>query len=223
MPHLLSEKVQQSYYLTRPRFPQVGLGMSCPILYMILCGQTQVKQLKKPLLLTFSFYTSFGRRLTSPLLLLALSFLSLFYLCFPSLIIVIVNIISSTILTFLAKRIRRIKPRLASVGACPVHLVTHIARWTVPTRKHAAQAVRTIRTNWRNDMPQTTVMVAVVVHVDCMQSKLSEPSETKLEKRLVTVYTVMVVLVPHADCRVYACSLNRVAVKVSSNNRPTTK
>lgn len=72
-------------------------------------------------------------------------------------------------------------------------------------------------------MPQTTVMVVVVVHVDCMQSKLSEPSETKLEKRLVTVYTVMVVLVPHADCRVYACSLNRVAVKVSSNNRPTTK
>ena len=61
MPHLLSEKVQQLYYVTRLRFLQVGLGISCPILYMILCGHTHVWQLKNLMLLTFSFYTSFGR------------------------------------------------------------------------------------------------------------------------------------------------------------------
>ena len=37
IPHQLSEKVQRSYYVTRPRFSQAGLGMLCPILYMT-CG-----------------------------------------------------------------------------------------------------------------------------------------------------------------------------------------
>ena len=63
MPHLLSEKVQRLYYVTRPRFPLVGLGISCPILYM----NPSVTQLKRFMLLTFSFYTSFGRRLISSL------------------------------------------------------------------------------------------------------------------------------------------------------------
>ena len=42
MPYLLPEKAQQLYYVTRPRFPLVGLGISCPILYMIFFGHTQV-------------------------------------------------------------------------------------------------------------------------------------------------------------------------------------
>ena len=42
MPHLLSEKVQLLYYVTPPRCPLVGFGISCPILDMILCGHTQV-------------------------------------------------------------------------------------------------------------------------------------------------------------------------------------
>ena len=68
MPHLSSEKVQRSYYVTQPRFPQVGLGISCPILIFIhdtLWAYPSVTQLKKLMLLTFSFYTSFGRRLTA--------------------------------------------------------------------------------------------------------------------------------------------------------------
>ena len=51
-----------------------------------------------------------------------------------SIIIVLVRTINAIPLTFITERIRRIKPRLASVGAYPGYLVTHIAMRTVPTR-----------------------------------------------------------------------------------------
>ena len=40
IPQLLSDKVQHSYYVMQPHFPQVGLGILCPILYTIFCGHT---------------------------------------------------------------------------------------------------------------------------------------------------------------------------------------
>ena len=51
-----------------------------------------------------------------------------------SVMIILVRTISAIPLTFITKRIRRHKPRLASIRACPGHLVTHIAMQTVPTR-----------------------------------------------------------------------------------------
>ena len=62
---------------------------------------------------------------------------------------ILARTVIAILLTFITKMIRRLKPRLASFGTCPVHLVTCIAMPTVPTRWHAVQAVRTVGASWR--------------------------------------------------------------------------
>ena len=60
------------------------------------------------------------------------------------------------LLTCLAERIWRIKPRLASTRAGTTDLVTNIVMWTVPARIHAAQAIWTVWASWWWEKHHTT-------------------------------------------------------------------
>ena len=65
MPHLSSEKVQWLYYATSFSPSRIRNFVSY-FIHDTLWAYPSVTQLKKLMLLTLSFYTSFGRRLTSP-------------------------------------------------------------------------------------------------------------------------------------------------------------
>ena len=67
MPHLSSEKIQRSYYFATSFSPSRIRNFVSYFIHNTLWAYPNVTQLIKLMLLTFSFYTSFGRRLlTSP-------------------------------------------------------------------------------------------------------------------------------------------------------------
>ena len=86
--------------------------------------------------------------------------------------------IIALLLTFLAKRIRRIEPKLASTGTRTIDLVTHIAWWTFTARRHAIQPVGAIRAscNWKTKRTTTKTVITSSTKLQVVAASYSSNS-----------------------------------------------